>query len=192
MNIAKLLVFGDDVFIVPKKGWSVKPHRSENRALSFWENARSFFCHLSSVIEPRAGDLGTYLAGNNYASYPVLSFDNVVSGITHSISGFCSLYIVISDMTGMRKRNISITISILSVFCVLAYVANRLIPYNNMFLTRGDGTPYDIIYNMVGGNQILYPLLVVLLFYIYIVAFYGVYYLIKKHTHQNRKPNNLK
>ena len=132
--------------------------------------------------------LGTYLAGNNYASYPVLSFDNVVSGITHSISGFCSLYIVISGMTSMRKRNISITISILSVFCVLAYVANRLIPYNYMFLTRGDGTPYDIIYNIVGGNQILYPLLVVLLFYIYIVAFYGVYYLIRKRVGTSGRP----
>ena len=27
--------------------------------------------------------LGTYGAGQNYGSYPVLSFDNVVSGITH-------------------------------------------------------------------------------------------------------------
>lgn len=49
--------------------------------------------------------LGTYLAGNNYSVYPVLSFDNVVSGITHSISGFCSLYIVISGMASMKKRN---------------------------------------------------------------------------------------
>ena len=29
---------------------------------------------------------GTYGAGQNYSCYPVLSFDNVVSGITHSIS----------------------------------------------------------------------------------------------------------
>ena len=35
--------------------------------------------------------LGTYGAGQNYGSYPVLSFDNVVSGITHCISGFSSL-----------------------------------------------------------------------------------------------------
>ncbi len=31
--------------------------------------------------------LGTYGAGNNYSAYPVLSFDNVVSGVTHAISG---------------------------------------------------------------------------------------------------------
>jgi len=35
--------------------------------------------------------LGTYGAGQNYNAYPVLSLDNVVSGITHSISGFASL-----------------------------------------------------------------------------------------------------
>jgi hypothetical protein len=40
--------------------------------------------------------LGTYGAGQNYGSYPVLSFPNVVSGITHAISGFCALYIVLS------------------------------------------------------------------------------------------------
>ena len=28
--------------------------------------------------------LGTYGAGNNYGTYPVICFDNVVSGITHS------------------------------------------------------------------------------------------------------------
>lgn len=122
--------------------------------------------------------LGTYLAGNNYASYPVLSFDNTVSAITHSISGFTSLYIVISGMESMKKKNIKITFAILLSFCVAAYIANVLIPYNYMFLMRGDGTPYDIIYNLVGGNPVLYPLIVVALFLVYIVAFRAVYELI--------------
>ena len=52
--------------------------------------------------------LGTYAAGQNYACYPVLSMDNVISGITHSISGFTSLYIGISKMTSMKPKNISI------------------------------------------------------------------------------------
>ena len=34
---------------------------------------------------------GTYFAGQNYGCYPVLCFDNVISGITHSMSGFASL-----------------------------------------------------------------------------------------------------
>ena len=48
-----------------------------------------------------------------------------------------------------------------------------------MFLLRGDGTPYDIVYNLVGGNQVLYPLMVVGLFLVYIGAFYGIVRLIR-------------
>ena len=123
---------------------------------------------------------GTYFAGQNYACYPVLSFDNVISGVTHSISGFCSLYIAISGMSSMKKKNIPISFSILLSFCIVAYIANLLIPYNYMFLMAGDGTPYDIIYNLVGGSPFLYPLLVVALFLLYISAFYSVYFLIEK------------
>lgn len=121
--------------------------------------------------------LGTYFAGQNYGSYPVLSFDNVVSGLTHSISGFVSLYIPISGMASMKKGNIPITFFILAVFCTLASITNALIDYNYMFLVRGDGTPYDIFYNLVGGHAVLYPMIVVGLFLAYISAFYLVYYL---------------
>lgn len=120
--------------------------------------------------------LGTYGAGNNYSVYPVLSFDNVISGITHSISGFTSLYIGISGMTSMKKRNIPITFSILTFFCVAAYIANIVIDYNYMFLMRGDGTPYDIFFNLLGGHPVLYPLCVVLLFVVYIILFYLIFY----------------
>ena len=118
--------------------------------------------------------LGTYGAAQNYSCYPVLSFDNVVSGLTHSISGFVSLYIMVSGMECLKKKNIVLTFAILGVFCVLAYVANILIDYNYMFLMRGDGTPYDIFYNLVGGHKLLYPMIVVSLFLLYILAFYGV------------------
>jgi uncharacterized membrane protein YwaF len=119
--------------------------------------------------------MGTYGAGNNYGSYPVLSMDNVVSGITHSISGFTALYIFISGMVSMKKENKVVTFSILLVFCALAYGANHLLDYNYMFLMRGDGTPYDILYNLVSGHPVIYPLGVVALFLIYITGFYGVY-----------------
>ena len=131
--------------------------------------------------------LGTYFAGQNYGAYPVLSFDNVVSGITHSISGFASLYIVISGMQSMKKKNIPITFAIMGAFAVTAYIVNHLIDYNYMFLMRGDGTPYDIFYNLVGGNPVLYPIIVVGLFILYISAFYGVYFLITKAI--NKKKN---
>ncbi len=121
--------------------------------------------------------MGTYGAGQNYNAYPVLGFDNVVSGFTHSISGFCSLYIAFSGMMSMKRRNIGICFGILLGFCVLAYTANHLVNYNYMFLMAGDGTPYDILYNLVGGSPVLYPLGVVALFLVYISLFYYGYFL---------------
>jgi uncharacterized membrane protein YwaF len=121
--------------------------------------------------------LGTYGAGQNYACYPVISLDNVASGLTHSISGFAALYILISGMASMKKKNIPITFAILLCFCVAAYTANVCLDYNYMFLMRGDGTPYDIVYNLVGGHKVIYPLSVVGLFLVYIVVYELGYHL---------------
>jgi hypothetical protein len=49
-----------------------------------------------------------------------------------------------------------------------------------MFLVRGDGTPYDIFYNLVGGHPVLYPATVILLFLAYITLFYLVHFFIQK------------
>ena len=124
--------------------------------------------------------LGTVGAAQNYGTYPVLGFDNVVSGLTHCISGFAALYILIAGMAGMRRRDSLITVGVLFAFCGAAYGANCLLDYNYMFLMAGDGTPYDIAYNLVGGSPVLYPLLVVALFLVYIAAFYGVTALIRR------------
>ena len=123
---------------------------------------------------------GTIGAAQNYGCYPVLSMDNVFSGITHCISGFASLYIAISGLASMKKKNIPVTCGILFVFCVMAYVANVLLDYNYMFLMDHDGTPYSIFYNMVDGHPVLYPAVVVLLFFIYIALFYAVYFAIQR------------
>lgn len=119
---------------------------------------------------------GTYCAGQNYYAYPVISYNNVLSGITHVISGFASLYIMIAGLSSMKKKNIWITFAIVVGFCAAAYIANIIIDYNYMFLMAGDGTPYDLVYNFVNGNKILYPLGVVVLFFMYIVVFYALYY----------------
>lgn len=124
--------------------------------------------------------LGTYGAGQNYGTYPVLSFDNVVSGITHCISGFASLYIMFSGLANVKKNNIPITFAILFFFCIAAYAANVALDYNYMFLMRGDGTPYDVLFNLVKGHKVFYPLGVVGLFLLYIGAFYGIYFLTSK------------
>lgn len=128
--------------------------------------------------------MGTVGATQNYTYYPVFSFPNVVSAITHSISGFASLYIMIAGMASMKKENIIITFAILFSFCALAYVANITLDYNYMFLMRDDGTPYSIVTNLVGGNQVLYSISVILLFVIYIAIYYGVFYILRKKNKQ--------
>ena len=149
--------------------------RLKNAALDFV----TIFGMLAAII-------GTYFAGNNYGTYPVICFDNVVSGITHCISGFGALYIMVSGMTSMKKRNVPITIAILAGFCIAAFIANKILDYNYMFLVRGDGTPYDIVYNLVNGHPVLYPMSVILLFLIYIAGFYTVFYFKKKYEEKHR------
>ena len=124
--------------------------------------------------------LGTYGAAQNYAAYPVFSYINVISGLTHSISGFAAIYIGVVGLASLKRKNVWITFSILGCFCIMASVANAILDYNYMFLRSGDGTPYDIFYNLVGGNQILYPLTVIALFLLYISVFYAVWFFIEK------------
>lgn len=134
--------------------------------------------------------LGTYGADQNFNANPVLSFDNCFSVVEHAIAGFASLYIGFAKMTSMKSNNIIITFAILLSFCVAAYAANHIIDYNYMFLMRGDGTPYDIFYNMVNGSKILYPLVVVFLFLLYVSTFYLVFFFIKKKKSEKIETSN--
>ena len=126
------------------------------------------------------GLLGTVGAAQNYGCYPVMSIDNVASGVTHCISAVASLSIGLSGLASLKKRNVWITYLILGIFCVPAYLANISWGTNYMFLMQGDGTPYDILYNLLGGSPILYPVAVIGLFILYITAFYGVFFLIDR------------
>ena len=130
--------------------------------------------------------LGTYFAGQNYGTYPVISYDNIHSGLTHATSGFTALYIGIAGMASMKRKNVWISSVVVTVFCIVSYIINIIIDYNYMFLMRGDGTPYDLLYNLVGGNPVLYPIGVAVLFYLYIIAFYGVNYLCEKKLHKKK------
>ena len=122
---------------------------------------------------------GTVGATQNYSAYPVVSMDNMFSAMTHSISGFASLFIAISGLISLKKKNLVITSLILAGFSVAAYVVNVIIDYNYMFLMYHDGTPYSIFYNMVGGSPILYPLTVVGIFFAYLFLFYFIYNAVK-------------
>lgn len=126
------------------------------------------------------GILGTVGATQNYNAYPAFSWPNIVSATTHTISAFASLYIAISGMISMKKKNVPISFGILFGFGITAYIANIILDYNYMFLMNHDGTPYVYLYNLVNGNEILYPTLVMLLFVVYITLFYTIYSKIAK------------
>ena len=79
------------------------------------------------IFGPLGGILGTYGAAQNYDAYPVLSWPNFVSAVTHCISLFAALYIVISGMASMKKKNIGITFGILGFFVVAAMIANHIL-----------------------------------------------------------------
>ena len=135
------------------------------------EAARDFVC----IFGVLSAFCGTVCAGHNYSTMPVLSFDCVVSAITHILSGFAALYIMFADFAGLERKNVPITYGILLGFGVSAFVANNLIPgCNYMFLKHGEGTPYDIVFDLVKGSPVLYPVLVIGLFLLYITLFYGV------------------
>ena len=121
------------------------------------------------------GILGTVGATQNYNAYPAFSWPNIVSATTHTISAFASLYIAISGLTSLKKKNMPITFGILFGFGIVAYITNIILDYNYMFLMNHDGTPYVYLYNLVGGNKILYPISVMLLFVIYIFVFYAIH-----------------
>ncbi len=141
--------------------------------------ARDFVC----IFGVLSAFCGTICAGHNYSTMPVLSFDCVVSGITHTLSGFASLYIMFADFSGLKRKNMRDTYGILLTFCVCAYVANCLVPTANyMFLRHGEGTPYDLVYNLVNGSRVLYPLLVLALFLLYITLFYYIAHLLRKRS----------
>ena len=124
------------------------------------------------------GILGTVGASQNYNAYPAFSWPNIVSATTHTISAFASLYIAISGMISLKKKNMWILYAILFGFVIAAYIANITLDYNYMFLMNHDGTPYQIFYNLVNGNKVLYPMIVVGLFVVYIFLFEYIYHLI--------------
>ena len=77
-----------------------------------------------------------------------------------------------------------ITYGILFGFGITAYVANIILDYNYMFLMNHDGTPYVILYNLLNGDPVLYPISVMLLFVVYITIFYLAYFKLQKNRNR--------
>ena len=84
------------------------------------------------VIFGLVGGLGgTYGQALNFNLYPAYAWPNFVSAVTHNISGFASLYIMISGMASLKKKTIPITLGISAFFLILGILIAR-IPYKQL------------------------------------------------------------
>lgn len=132
------------------------------------------------------GFMGNYFAGNLYPSHAIISFSVFNALLNHSISAFTSLFIWVAGMNKMEKRNIPFTIGILFAFMTVALIVDYVnipingSPRNFMFFFHGDGTPFTFFHDMVGGNKIIYQIIVYILQCGYMGLFYLVYYWVAK------------
>ena len=132
------------------------------------------------------GFMGNYFAGNLYPSHAIISFSVFNALLNHSISAFTSLFIWVAGMNKMEKKNIPFTIGILFAFMTVALIVDYVnIPINGnprnfMFFFHGDGTPFTFFHDMVGGNKIIYQIIVYTLQCGYMGLFYLVYYWVAK------------
>ena len=111
---------------------------------------------------------------------PFLNFIHLHSFTVHILLAVYPMMLLSGGDIVRDIRKVPHCIGILLIMAAINFAVNLALDTNYMFLMRGDGTPYDILYNLVNGNRILYPLLVVALFLIYISLFYYVVYVIRR------------
>ena len=68
------------------------------------------------------GFMGNYFAGNLYPSHAIISWAAMVALLNHSISAFASLFVWVSKLNKMEKRNIPFTIGMLFIFMTIALI----------------------------------------------------------------------
>ena len=132
------------------------------------------------------GFMGNYFAGNLYPSHAIVSFSVFNALLNHSISAFVALFIWVSGLNKMEKRDIPFSIGILFTFMTIALTVDYISipikgsPRNFMFFFHGDGTPFTLFHDLVGGNKIAYQIIIYVLQCGYMGLFYVVYYAILK------------
>lgn len=136
------------------------------------------------------GFMGNYFAGNIYGSHSVISFFAINSLLNHSISAFVAIFIFVSGLNKMEKRNIPFVVGILFTFMTIALVMAYVFNKNFMFYFSGDGTPFTLFHDLVRGNKIAYQIIIYILQCGYIGLFYLVYYPLVKWI-RNRKREDI-
>ena len=136
------------------------------------------------------GFMGNYFAGNLYPSHAVISWAAINALLNHAISAFISLFVWCSGMNKMDKKDMPFVIGLLFVFMTIALIMAYVFKKNFMFFFHGDGTPFTIFHDLVGGNKIIYQIIIYVLQCGYIAGFYGIYYLVL-HIKEKNKAKQL-
>ena len=182
---------------------------TDNIPNTLLENMPLFFCDMMVFIVPLAaftrgrfqdicfdfiaicgfimGLMGNYAAGNIYGSHPAFSYLSLISAISHSISAFAAMFVFRAKLNKMEKRNIVFVIGILFVYMSITLAVDYATGKNYMFFLGGDGTPFGLFYDMVGGNLIAYQIIIYVLQCGYIGVFYLIYYPIVKAIRKRRE-----
>ena len=126
------------------------------------------------------GFMGNYFAGNLYPSHAIVSFSVFNALLNHSISAFVSLFIWVSKLNKMEKRDIPFVIGILFTFMTVALILDYAFEKNFMFFFSGDGTPFTLFHDLVRGIKPIYQVIIYILQCGYMGLFYLVYYAITK------------
>ena len=136
---------------------------------------------------------GTYLAGNIYPAHAAISFGALNSLLNHTISGFAALFIFVTGLNKMEKRNIPFVIGILLVYMTTALIIDYVDNHNFMFFFHGDGTPFTLFDQYLSfGLKPIYQLWIYVLQSGYMVGFYYGYYLVTRLIHKKQENKELK
>ena len=141
------------------------------------------------------GFMGNYFAGNLYPSHAIVSFSVFNALTNHCISAFTALFIWVSGLNKMEKRDIPFSIGILFTFMTIALIVDYIhipikgTPRNFMFFFHGDGTPFTFFHDLVKGNKIAYQIIIYVLQCGYMGAFYAIYYPVSKRIAMRKEQN---
>lgn len=207
-----LLVSGISIVVVEVAKLAYLCVGSDNILKTLWGNFPLYLCDMQIYIIPLAaltkgrfrdwcldfiaiwgilmGFFGTYFAGNIYPAHAAISWGAINSLLNHAISLFAGLFIFVTGLNKMEKRNIPFVVGILLVFMVSALIIDWTDNHNFMFFRTGDGTPFDLFKNYLSFGQIwVYDIWIFVLQCGYMVGFYYTYYLIKNliAKHQTKK-----
>ena len=127
------------------------------------------------------GVIGTYLAGNVFAVKPVFSFDGFLCIFIHVVPAAVTVFLYATGLASLKRENVWRVLVFFFGFSTFTliydYIFNGLFDTNFMFFFKGDGTPFDMFRPYVPLP--VYQIIVFSLYAAYILAFYGVFFLIK-------------